>query len=37
MPLPVRKSSPARKALLFEEAFHDAVPAMKFSDSALPY
>ena len=37
MPLAVQCSSPARKALLLEPSFHDAVPGMKVSDSALQY
>src|SRR5205085_8485051 len=37
MPLAVQYNSPARYALLFDESFHDGVPGMKVSESALTY
>src|SRR5947199_3982793 len=37
MPLAVQYNSPARYALLFDESFHDGVPEMKVSESALQY
>src|SRR3954447_6686159 len=37
MPLAVQYSSPARNALLLEPSFHDAVPGIKVSESALQY
>src|SRR5215510_16479362 len=37
MPFAVTYSSPARYALLLEESFHDGVPGMKVSESALQY
>src|ERR1044072_9509663 len=37
MPFEVRYRSPATKILLCDESFHDAVPGMKFSYSALTY
>src|SRR5262245_31197653 len=37
MPLLVQWISPARKALLLKESFHEAVPGMKFSYSCLAY
>src|ERR1044071_9313100 len=37
MPFTVRCRSPATKILLLEESFHDAVPGMNVSYSALTY
>ncbi len=37
MPFEVRCRSPATKILLLDESFHDAVPGMKVSYSALTY